>query len=453
MNKLIFIIMLLPASLLAEPISDPADDPHIKGVGTTDSFPIFNTAGTIGTSDVSQSTVACFSTVKIVDRDLHICNGSVSGASLRFGCTGFTRLFGNNTLAEMWPGNTRTVRYNTNLTTFFTDVIMEDSIQILNNGELIFGNTGTVTFQQDPNLLSVDSIYDLRDYSGSLSIDGAVPTEALTVDNTPLSSGAVTNNTTYEVTTAGGACTDLSGASFTPAVGINPGLGVIFKTNNAGTPANYCGIVLTPKIPNKGKVIQISSDNPCGLTRTITETDAIPGQPFSIQIIGCNPVELEHVACVQELFGCSNKLLPPGSQIPFIYRGDNKWKQNGEVLDADGPVPARKSGINSFESPLIDLSVAGFVDLDIPNGLFYIHDIMVMGVTDVTSNGVFDVGIAGDDNLYFANKTVSAGEFDNDTSGKLFKNASVNDGTDSLRLTLDGLGVGTVQFVFNGNIK
>jgi hypothetical protein len=167
------------------------------------------------------------------------------------------------------------------------------------NGILEIGATATSDRVTIGNTnVTKNTTLQLPNWDGTFSVWGdANSTEALTVDKATVSSGATTANTTYEVTTAGGASADFSNMTLTSVEGdtgttsIAAGAvaqGTIFKSNTAETPTNYDGAVLTPVLPIFGNVIEITSDNATAANRrrNFPVNSGVNGQEITVYLSG-----------------------------------------------------------------------------------------------------------------------------------------------------------------------
>jgi hypothetical protein len=161
--------------------------------------------------------------------------------------------------------------------------------------------------------ITVDRDYEMADSGGTLSVweqNSVMGTEALTVDNATVSSGALTANTTYEVTTAGSA-TDMTSAvgNINSVNGRDEAaillqasletametLGTIIKTTSAFTPTDYGSAVLTPVLPIFGDTIEITSDNATATnrTRTFPVNSGVNGQEMTVLISSSGSFDAE----------------------------------------------------------------------------------------------------------------------------------------------------------------
>jgi hypothetical protein len=165
------------------------------------------------------------------------------------------------------------------------------------------GDTSTVNIKADAALAS--RTQNFADTDGTLAVWGEATysgTEALTVDNGTKSSGALTANTTYEVTSAG------SGSDFSNGSGIvndtssatlgsqADTLGTIIKVGTSFTPTDYGGAVLTPVLPIYGNAIEITSDDATATNRTrnFPANSGVDGQEITVYLSGgSNQAEIE----------------------------------------------------------------------------------------------------------------------------------------------------------------
>lgn len=136
------------------------------------------------------------------------------------------------------------------------------------------------------------------------------------------------------------------------------------------------------------------------------------------------PVGEDHIL-TEDASDSNNKADTPISKLPFSY-----------VIEGT-----------------IDVSSVGTVDISVPSSLnFFLTDVMIIGVTDVTgSDAEVDVGVIGDTERYFANTSIKSADFDGTTDALHLTNPTVATGVTSFRLTTDGAATaGSVKYKLRG---
>ncbi|GAF82500.1 unnamed protein product, partial [marine sediment metagenome] len=179
------------------------------------------------------------------------------------------------------------------------------------------------------NLLLARSL-ELPDASGTVAIWGQEVTEALTVAETALTTGALTAGTSYEVTVvASGATNSHTVASVYSDTAVTTlttahleTAGLVFKSAGIVTPDYTGGLELTPVFPNRGSSILVSSTS-AAFSRPITTSGAVAGQRLKIIQTGATGFEVESSATD------ANTLTISGAVVFSLANDAAIWEFNG----------------------------------------------------------------------------------------------------------------------------